>query len=136
MFDFVHEKKRLVQIVLALITLPFALWGVDSYRHSGGPEPLATVNNEKIGQQEFEAALEQQRQRIREMAGASFDASFFDRPEIKRSVLEGLVIQRVFAIEARNAGLMVGDEQLAQIIASVGAFQKDGKFDQIGRASC
>ena len=129
MFDFVHEKKRLVQIVLALIILPFALWGVDSYRNSGGPEPLATVNEEKIGQQEFENALDQQRQRIREMAGASFDPAFFDRPEIKRSVLEGLVTQRVLTVEARNAGLKVGDEQLAQIIASVGAFQKDGKFD-------
>src|SRR3970040_2756903 len=94
MFDFVHEKKRLVQVVLALIMLPFALWGVDSYRNSGGPEPLATVNEEKIGQQEFENALDQQRQRIREMAGANFDAAFFDRPGIKQSVLEGLVSQR------------------------------------------
>jgi peptidyl-prolyl cis-trans isomerase D len=130
MFDFVHEKKRLVQIVLALIILPFALWGVDSYRNSGGPEPLATVNDDKIGQQEFENALDQQRQRIREMAGANFDAAFFDRPEIKHSVLEGLVTQRVLTIEARKAGLMPGDEQLAQIIASIGAFQKDGQFDQ------
>lgn len=129
MFDFVHEKKRLVQIVLALITLPFALWGVDSYRNSGGPAPLAKVNGEKIGQQEFENALEQQRQRIREMAGANFDPAFFDKPEIKRSVLEGLVTQRVLADEARAAGLLLGDEQLAQIIASIGAFQKDGKFD-------
>jgi peptidyl-prolyl cis-trans isomerase D len=129
MFDFVHEKKRLVQIVLALIILPFALWGVDSYRNSGGPEPLAKVNDEKIGQQEFENALDQQRQRIREMAGASFDPAFFDKPEVKHSVLEGLVTQRVLTVEARKAGLMPGDEQLAQIIASIGEFQKDGRFD-------
>ena len=64
------------------------------------------------------------------MAGANFDAAFFDRPEIKHSVLEGLVTQRVLTIEARKAGLMPGDEQLAQIIASIGAFQKDGQFDQ------
>ena len=31
MFDFVHENKKLVQIVLAVIILPFALWGVSSY---------------------------------------------------------------------------------------------------------
>lgn len=129
MFDFVHEKKRLVQIVLALIILPFALWGVDSYQNSGGPAPLAEVNGEKIGQQEFEDALEQQRQRIREMAGANFDPAFFDTPEIKRSVLENLVNQHVLADEAKTAGLLLGDEQLAQVIASVGAFQRDGKFD-------
>lgn len=129
MFDFVHEKKRMVQVVLGLIILPFAFWGVDSYRNSGGPEALAEVNGEAVGQQEFEEALEQQRQRIREMAGANFDPTFFDKPEIKRSVLEGLVAQRVLSIEARGAGLMPDDAQLAQIIAGIVVFQKDGKFD-------
>jgi len=130
MFDFVHEKKRLVQVVLALIVLPFALWGVDSYRKSGDAAPLAKVNGENIGQQEFENAMEQQRQRLREMAGSNFDPAFFDKPEIKHSVLEGLVTQHLLFGEARTAGLAVSDEQMAQIIASVGAFQKDGKFDK------
>lgn len=129
MFDFVQEKKRLVQIVLALIILPFAFWGVDSYRKSGGAAPLATVNGEKIGQQEFDNALNQQQQRIREMAGANFDPTFFDKPEIKRSVLEGLVTQHLLGLEARRVGLALSDEQIAQIIAGVGMFQKDGKFD-------
>jgi peptidyl-prolyl cis-trans isomerase D len=129
MFDFVQEKKRLVQIVLALIILPFAFWGVDSYRKSAGTASLATVNGEKISQQEFDNAMNQQQQRIREMAGASFDPTFFDKPEIKHSVLEGVVVQRLLAQEARHAGLSVSDEQIAQIIAGVGVFQKDGKFD-------
>ncbi len=129
MFDFVQEKKRLVQIVLALIILPFAFWGVDSYRKSAGTASLATVNGEKISQQEFDNAMNQQQQRIREMAGASFDPTFFDKPEIKHSVLEGVVVQRLLVQEARHAGLSVSDEQIAQIIAGVGVFQKDGKFD-------
>lgn len=130
MFDFVHERKRLVQIVLALIVLPFALWGVDSYRNSGDVVSLAKVNGEKISQQEFESAMEQQRQRIREMAGPNFDPAIFDKPEIKHSVLEGLVTQRLMLLGAREEGLVVSDEQMAQIIATVGAFQKDGKFDK------
>jgi len=130
MFDFVHERKRLVQVVLALIVLPFALWGVDSYQKSGDAAPLAKVNGEKIGQQEFENAMEQQRQKMREMAGTNFDPAFFDKPEIKHSVLDGLVTQHLIFSEARSAGLVVSDEQMAQIIATVGAFQKDGKFDK------
>lgn len=130
MFDFVQEKRRLVQIVLALIILPFAFWGVDSYRKSGGASPLATVDGEKIGQQEFDNALNQQQQRFREMAGANFDPSFFDKPEVKSSVLDRLVTQHLMAIEARKAGLSIADEQIGQIILSIGAFQKDGKFDR------
>lgn len=130
MFDFVHERKRLVQVVLALIVLPFALWGVDSYQKSGNVAALAKVNGEKIGQQEFDYAMEQQRKRIREMAGSNFDPAIFDKPEIKHSVLDGLVTQHLLFAEARSAGLVVSDELMAQMIASVEAFQKDGKFDK------
>ena len=130
MFDFVEKNRRPVQIVLALIIIPFTLWGVDSYRKSGGGTPLATVNGEKISQHEFDKALQQQEQRIREMAGANFDPTFFDKPEIKHSILEGLVTQQLLGGEARHIGLSLTDEQIAQIIASIGAFQVDGKFDK------
>ena len=130
MFDFVQENRRPVQIVLALIIVPFALWGVDSYRKSGGVEPLATVNGEKIVQPEFDDAMKQQQQRFREMAGPSFDPAFFDKPEIKRAVLDELVTQHLLAKEAIQTGMSLTDEQIAQIIASIGAFQVDGKFDK------
>ncbi|OIR16372.1 peptidyl-prolyl cis-trans isomerase D [mine drainage metagenome] len=130
MFDFVQEKKRLVQFVLALIILPFAFWGVDSYRKSGGAAPLATVNGEKIGQQEFDNALSQQEQRFREMAGSNFDPAFFDKPEIKFSILDGLISQHLMSMEASKAGLSLTNEQIGQIIVNIGAFQKDGKFDR------
>lgn len=130
MFDFVQENRRPVQIVLALIIVPFALWGVDSYQKAGGGAPLASVNGEKIGQQEFDNAMNQQQQRIREMAGPNYDPAIFDKPEIKHSVLDGLVTQRLIGIEARNAGLTLTNEQLGQILVSIGAFQKDGKFDR------
>jgi peptidyl-prolyl cis-trans isomerase D len=130
MFDFVHEKKRLVQFVLALIILPFAFWGVDSYRKSGGGESLASVNGDKIGAQEFDNAIRQQQQRMRELAGPAFDQTMFEKPEVKHSILEGLVAQHLLGLEARKAGLVVTDETLAEVIAGIGAFQKDGKFDK------
>jgi peptidyl-prolyl cis-trans isomerase D len=130
MFDFVHERKRVVQVVLALIILPFALWGLDSYQNSGDIGVMATVNGTQIGQAEFEDALMQQRRRMQELAGENFDPALFDRPEIKRSVLEGLAAQHILLANAKDEGLTVSDEQIAQIIAGVPAFQKDGRFDK------
>jgi len=130
MFDFVHEKKRLVQVVLLLIILPFAFWGVDSYRKSGGSESLATVNGEKIHQQEFDDALRQQQGRMREVMGDKFDPALFDKPEVRHSILESLVSQHLLMLQARSAGLVVSEEQLAQVIAGIEAFRKDGKFDK------
>lgn len=130
MFDFVHEKKRVVQFVLLLIILPFALWGVSSYRNSGVGESLASVNGEKISAQEFDNAMSQQQQRMREMAGPAFDPTVFEKPEIKHSILEGLIAQHLLGLEAHKAGLTVSDDLLAEVIAGIGAFQKDGKFDK------
>jgi peptidyl-prolyl cis-trans isomerase D len=130
MFDFVHENKKMVQIVLALIILPFALWGVSSYdRARNSAEIVATVDGNKITQQEFENSLRQQQEKMRQQLGANFDASMFDNPEVKRAVLDNLVSQRLIIEHARAAGLVVSDDQLAQVIAGIGAFQENGKFD-------
>lgn len=131
MFDFVHENKKLVQIVLALIILPFALWGVSSYDKSGSSaDVVATVNGLKITQQEFENALRQQQDRMRQQLGANFDAAMFDNPEMKRAVLDNLVSQRLLVERAGTARLVVPDEQVAQVIAGIEAFQDGGKFDK------
>jgi len=131
MFNFVQERKRLVQIVLVLIILPFALWGLDSYQNSGDIGSLATVNGSKIGQPEFEDAMVRQRQRLRETLGENLDPAIFDSAEMKHSVLQGLVVQHLLLEEAKKAGLVVSDEQMARLIASAPAFQKDGRFDKV-----
>lgn len=130
MFDFVQEKKRLVQIVLFLIIVTFGFFGIDSYMKSGGGDAPATVNGEKITQREFDGALRQQLERVREQAGSNFDPALFDKPEIKSMILESLINQRLLSSEARSVGLALSDKQLAQIISGIEAFHKDGKFDK------
>lgn len=131
MFDFVHENKKLVQIVLALITLPFALWGVSSYEKAGNSADVAaTVNGLKITQRELENSLRQQQDKMRQQLGSNYDAAVFDNPEMKRAVLDNLITQRLLVERARAARLVVPDEQVAQVIAGIDAFQDEGKFDK------
>jgi peptidyl-prolyl cis-trans isomerase D len=135
MFDFVHEKRRLVQIVLLLIILPFAFFGVDSYRHSGDSDAPASVNGAKITKQEFETALRQQQDRMRQMMGANFDPAMFDKAEMKHAVLDNLIAQRLLVDRAHAAGLTVTDEQVAQVVSGIDAFKEAGKFDKARYAS-
>ncbi len=130
MFDFVHGNKRFVQIVLSLIILTFAFWGVDTYNKSSPGEALAKVNGNKISQEEFDQAVRQQQDRMRKMMGSNYDQTMFDKPEIKRSILESLVSQRLLMSQARSIGLTVSEKYLAQNIAGIEVFQKDGKFDK------
>lgn len=128
MFDHVRNNKRLVQIFLALITLPFAFWGVESYvRNAGSGADAASVGGSKISMQEFERALREQQERLRPALGGR-DPALLDSPELRRSVVEGLITQRLMAVNATKAKLVVSDEQLRQFIMAAPALQIDGKF--------
>ncbi|HEU0220215.1 MAG TPA: SurA N-terminal domain-containing protein, partial [Gallionella sp.] len=93
-------------------------------------EVAATVNDAKITQREFENALRQQQDRLRQMLGANFDAAMLDNPEMRRAAMDSLVAQRLLIERARAVGLAVSDEQLFQVIQGVEAFQDNGKFDK------
>lgn len=130
MFDFVHEKKRVVQIVLALIILPFAFWGVDSYRKSGETVSPATVNDVKISAQDLDEAVRNQQNQLRQMFGDNFDPEMFNTPEMKQAVLDRLVDTQLLVQAAQRAGLRISDDDLALVIGDVEAFKVNGKFDK------
>lgn len=126
-----HAQGKIAKIILVLITVPFALWGVDSYiQHGGGGPVAAKVGKHEISQQEFAQALKDQQERMRASLGNKFDAAIMDRPEMRMSVMNGLIDQRLVLDEAAQEGLSVSDAQLAKIISSIEAFWEGGKFSQ------
>ncbi|MEN6586696.1 MAG: SurA N-terminal domain-containing protein [Sulfuricella sp.] len=126
-----HAQGKIAKIILALITVPFALWGVDSYLKNAGDGPIAAkVGGQEIPQTEFAQALKDQQERMRSALGKNYDASIMDRPEMRKSVLDRLINQRLILAEAAREGLAVSDAQLVRIIAGIEAFQENGKFNQ------
>ena len=132
MFDLVRNNKRLVQVLLALITLPFAFWGIDSYQRLSGntAQDLAEVAGQKITLQEFTQAQRDQQERLRSLLGRNFDASLFDAPEQRAELLDQLIQQRLLAVQAVKSKLAVTDAQLREIITGLPAFQENGQFSK------
>jgi len=129
MFDLLHKHPRVTQAVLALITLPFAFFGVDYYFRGGDSgQTVASVGKNKITQAEFDDALRDQQQRMRQALGTNFDPAMLDAPEMPYALLDQLVNQRLLENEARADRFRVTDAQLAQFIAGLPPFQEDGKF--------
>jgi len=128
MFNFVHKRKRVVQVIMVIATLPFLFWGIDSYRNTSGEDYVALVAGEKIHRQEFDQALRAQQETMRETMGDSFNVTMLDDPEVRISVLEGLIQQRLLNREAARIGLAVLDFQLVEVIQDIPMFQQDGKF--------
>jgi len=131
MFDFVHKNKRLVQFVLALLVLPFAFVGVDSYvRNIGADKDIATVGGQAVTPQEFENALRAQQDQMRRVLGKNFDPAMFDNPEVRQQVLDGVVNQRLLQVVGQDLKLTAPDAQLRKTILEVPDFQDGGKFSE------
>lgn len=130
MFDFVNRKKRVVQVIMGLAVLPFLFWGVESYRDKGGEGYVAIVDGEEIPRREYEQALRDHHERMRSMLGANFDSAMLNTFEVRNSVLERLIQQRLLRREAVANGFIVLDSQLVETIRDIPAFQRENKFSK------
>ncbi len=129
MFDAVRNNQRIVQIILGLITLPFAFWGVDSYiQNAGAGSDVAKVGDTKISFYQFDQALRERQEQMRQRLGARFKAEMGDSPEVRLSVLNGLIDQRLLLLEATKKGVQTGDGVLRDVIARIPALQDNGQF--------
>jgi peptidyl-prolyl cis-trans isomerase D len=125
-------KKPLFKIIFALfLIIPFGLFGVEQYLQApAGGDAIASVGRQGISQYEFDQALRQQSEIYRQQFGNNFDPAIMENPEIRRSVLDRLVSERLIAIGSQSAGVKVPDRQLAERIAGEPFFQVDGRFSR------
>jgi len=129
MYNFVSNNKRLMQVILALIVLPFAFFGIDSYFRSGsGGDVVAVVGDYKITQAEFSQSMRERQESLQRMAGGRVDPAMLDSNELRFAVLDNLVQQRLMFERAARVGLMITDRQIQEIVAGIDAFKVDGKF--------
>ena len=124
-----HTTGWMAKLILALITIPFALFGIDSYLNQAGRDvAVAKVNGDKISIQEYSNAIENVRNRMQ--ADGKMDAAMLDSPQLKQSVLDGLITRRLVNAEIRKANFKISDEQLSQHILGMPEFQENGKFSE------
>jgi peptidyl-prolyl cis-trans isomerase D len=129
MFDLVQKHKTAAQVILFLMTVPFAFFGVDYYfRGNSTADSVATIGKENVTQAEYDQALRDQQQRARQMLGRNFDPAMFDNPEIRFAVLDSVINDHLLADKARQERFRVSNAQLRDMISGIPAFQDEGKF--------
>lgn len=115
--------------ILALITIPFALFGIDSYLSSAGNNAaVAKVNGNEISIQAYSNAMQNLRNRFQ--SEGKVDPAQLDNPETKLMVLNQLINQQLLDEEIKHAQYAINDAQLATYITDMPSFQNDGKFSQ------
>ena len=123
-----RAKGILGWIIIAFISIPFALWGIQEYIGGGQEQYAAIVNDTKITIRDFDQALGRHKQRLESMFGGQLpEGEVFER-QMKQQVVDQLVSRQILEQLALSSGLRVSDKSLAEKIQAMDVFQQDGQF--------
>lgn len=124
-----HAKGWLAKVILGLIAVTFALFGVDSYMKGGnGADVVAVVGNTKISRQEYTRELQNQADRMREALGEKFDRRVTETPEFRKKVLDSLLERKALLQNAQQQGFRPPDHYVESVVLQIPAFQENGVF--------
>ncbi|WP_284620075.1 SurA N-terminal domain-containing protein [Aquabacterium humicola] len=135
MFEFVRTHTKLLQLLLLILILPsFVVFGIQGYSSfsEGRGQTVAKVDGHGITQQEWDAAHQQQAERLRRQM-PNVDPKMLDTAAMRSETLEQLVRERVMLGAAQRLHLDVSDEKVGrelQAMPELAQFRRpDGSFD-------
>ncbi len=130
MFESIRSHRRWLMVFMLVLIFPsFVFFGIQGYnRFMESEGALAQVGGVPITQRDFDIAQRDRAERLKAQFGANFDPKVLDTPEGRASVLDGLVIDRALTREVEASNLIVTNDKLREVIASIPAFQEDNKF--------
>jgi len=124
------SKGPVAKVIVGLIILTFALFGIESIVALGGGEDApATVNGEEISEFQVLQAVQMQKRRFQAQLGENFDPSIFKDELLRESSVESLINETIVKQAAENAGVQFSNAQIDALILQSPEFQVNGKFD-------
>ncbi|MBW9272909.1 MAG: SurA N-terminal domain-containing protein [Candidatus Thiodiazotropha sp. (ex. Lucinisca nassula)] len=132
MLQVIRDKAQgwIAWAIVILISIPFALWGIQSYLGVGSEPIAATVNGAEINERTLDNQYQRFRQQLREQLGAAYRPEMFDDTRMRKEVLNRLIRDELVQQTSNRMGLRAGSNMIQASILSMPTFQKDGRYDQ------
>ena len=120
----IREKSQGVfaWVILLLICVPFALWGIQNYLGGGSEQPVVVVGDKDFFERDINNAYAQFSQSL---AGMNVDEAL-----IKKQAVEKLINDEVLWQYVQEKGLVITNQTARDFIQSLEFLQTDGKFDK------
>ncbi len=116
-------------LIVGFITIPFALWGIQSYLGVSSDPVAVSVDGSEITQRQLEQEVRQFRDRLRNQLGKAYRPELFDDKMLRKQVMEQVINDRVLSETADDWNLRISDEFVRQYIQSIPYFQSNGQFN-------
>ena len=131
MLDFMrkHAGTWMIKALLFAIVVVFVFWGVGSWtsRQEG---VVATVNGEAISQEAYRTSYNQLLDQVRQSFGANLNDELLKSLNLQTRALDQLIDRTLMKQAAARLKMEVNDDELAQSVRRIPAFQSNGAFDR------
>lgn len=131
MLQAIRDKAQgwIAWAIVILITIPFALWGIQEYLGVDSDPTVAEIDGVEITERDLERRISNVRENLRAQFGNNFNAEVFSDERLKPQVLEGMIDEVVLDQAMEDWNMRASDAQVRWYISTMEAFQRNGKFD-------
>ncbi len=133
MLQLIRDRAQgiIVWVIVGLIIVTFALFGLGSYMSGASQSVVATVNGVEITQNQFLRAYQNYQDNLQRMLGERYNPDMFPEKQMKQTVIDGLVTQALLEQLLNDDGFAASPAQITASITALGAFQdENGKFSR------
>ncbi|PLW82125.1 peptidylprolyl isomerase [Kineobactrum sediminis] len=116
------------KVIIGVIVLSFALFGIESILVGGNSNSVAEVNGEPVTPIELQQVVDTQRRQIISMMGENLDPAMLDEQRLNSAALESIINRKLLMQAATRLGLTVSERELGVMISGMEQFQVDGRF--------
>jgi len=131
MLQAIRDKAQgwIAWAIVILISIPFALFGIQEYLGSGADPVVAEVAGIEITESELENSMRDFRESMRISLGDAYRQELFEGEAFRAQVLDRLINERLLRHAAEDWNMRGSDAQVLAYIQSIPSFQNQGRFD-------
>jgi len=122
------SKGWVAYLIVGLITVPFALFGIQEYMGGSSNPAVASVDGEDISLNYYYQKLNTQQRNLQERLGASYSAEIDNA--LRQTLIDSLINEKLLENFTNSMKLVTLEEEVRSLIQSNPVFQVDGVFSE------
>ncbi len=123
-----NTQGTAAKIIVGLIVVSFAFFGIESILLGGSGTGIAEVNGEEIYPEEVQQLVNTEKRRLISRMGDSVDPAMLDNQRLSAQALQRIIARKLQMQSATELDLAVSESEIGMIIAGMEQFQIEGEF--------